>query len=516
MPISETVYYKPSAIARPATITVIDSTHRPRIMALTEKMTFGRDDTDFNCDIKVKSSIVSRRHGEFFALDGSFYYMDCNSLNGTYVNGKKLESYNERGTIAHPLSNGDILRIDGNDLANSNSEAVLIIYSTSLASDERWSEFKLSDKSEKVSIGRGSDCDIMLDDSMVSLKHAELIKDTDKWYVRDLNSRNGVRLNGKEVSEGNVELHNFDVIRISDTMLVFFDDRILYNSGNANKVSLSVNIREKTVDPGKKTILKNVYAQFRDGDFVLILGGSGCGKTTLIKAILGEDKADGEIVLNGESLYENLKYLKPKIGAVPQFLTLRRNDTVRNTLLDTAAIKMGRSHSKKERKTIVDGIIEKVGISEHADKLIDKLSGGQQKKVSVANQMIGEQKVFICDEPDSGLDAASRVQQMEILHDLAKQDRIVMVISHEPDDAIEIVNGHVLSRFTKVLVLAKSSVDSPGQLAFLGSPDDAKKHFGVDKLQDIMIKINPADEGGEGKGDEYIRMYENRMRGAQK
>ena len=153
-----------------------------------------------------------------------------------------------------------------------------------------------------------------------------------------------------------------------------------------------------------------------------------------------------------------------------------------------------------------------MGIKEHADKFIGQLSGGQQKKVSVANQLIGFQKVFICDEPDSGLDAASRMQQMEILKEISQEGKIVMVISHEPDDAVEVINGARRLLFTKVIVLARSSKDRAGHLAFFGDIDSAMDFFGVERLQDIMLEINPPTEGGKGKADEYIEKY-RRLRG---
>lgn len=162
-------------------------------------------------------------------------------------------------------------------------------------------------------------------------------------------------------------------------------------------------------------------------------------------------------MLNGQDLYKNFKSIKSQIGMVPQFLTLWKNDTVRNTLIDTAAIKLGKIYSKTDRLNRVEAVLNQVGILEHADKLIGELSGGQQKKVSVANQLIGFQKVFICDEPDSGLDAASRTQQMDILKDISEEGKIVIVISHEPDDAVRIVKGEPRSLFTKVLVIARSS-----------------------------------------------------------
>ena len=132
--------------------------------------------------------------------------------------------------------------------------------------------------SGSLSLGRDGNCDIVLDDEMASRRHAELKKHEGQWYLQDLKSKNGVRLNAKEISADEIGLRDLDVLRISDTTLIFFNDKILYNSGNSDKVSLSVRIRKKTVDSGRKTLLKNIDAEFESGDFVLILGGSGCGK----------------------------------------------------------------------------------------------------------------------------------------------------------------------------------------------------------------------------------------------
>ena len=100
---------------------------------------------------------------------------------------------------------------------------------------------------------------------------------------------------------------------------------------------------------------------------------------------------------------------------------------------------------------------------------------------------------------------------MEILKEISENNKIVMVISHEPDDAVNRETGECL--FTKVLVLAKSSKDNCGTLAFFGSPQMALDHFEVDKLQDIMIKINPPYEGGKGMADYYIDKYNSSLRG---
>ena len=505
METQRTMYYQPAPLL-PATLLVIDCKCRPRLIPLKGDMTFGRIYNGEMCDITVNSAITGRRHGEFVYDDseGVYYYIDNNSLNGTFINGTKLQKYNERGSRAFRLTDGDILRVDRKTLEKPHPEAVIMIYCTSLRYDESWTVFDTR-RLVNITIGRGDNNVIRLTDIAASREHAVLRRTPNGWTVFDNNSQNGISVNGRGV-QGSAHVCDHDVIKLANTTIICFGDLLIYNNPNESTGNLVVQINRKTVDFGRKTLLSNIGFQVDSGDFVLILGGSGAGKTTLVKAILGDGKAEGRIILNGQNLYENFKSMKSQIGLVPQFLTLRLNDTVKDTLMDIADIKLDRkNYSKEDKLRRINDIMAKVGITNLQNHLISQLSGGQKKKVSVAYQLVGFQKVFICDEPDSGLDAASRTQQMEILREISANDKIVMVISHEPDDAINVDTGESL--FTKVVVLAKSAKDNAGHLAFFGNVPDAMAHFGVNKLQDIMIEINPPYEGGKGRADFYIDKF---------
>ena len=505
MEMEKTIGYAPTP-SYSATLLVIDRRCKPTVVPLRGNMTFGRRHSGKLCDILVDSVIVGRNHGEFIyeSSQNAYYYIDNNSLNGTYINGYKLEKYNERGSKAFRLNDGDILRIDRTTLNQPHPEAVIMIFCLSIRYDEKW---KLCDTGRyaNITIGRGSNNVIRLTDMAASRNHAVLRRNGPNWIVFDNGSANGVSLNGREIN-GNAVMYDHDVIKIGNTTIIMCGNSLIYNNPSESTGNLSVQIQKKTVDFGRKTLLRDINFNVESGDFVLILGGSGAGKTALVKAILGDGKADGRIILNGQDLYANFKSMKSQIGLVPQFLTLRINDTVKNTLIDIADIKLDRkNYTKQEKLQRIDEIMNKVGIKNLENHLIAQLSGGQKKKVSVAYQLVGFQKVFICDEPDSGLDAASRTQQMEILKEISQNDKIVMVISHEPDDAIDADTGKSL--FTKVVVLAKSSRDGAGHLAFYGGVDEAKAHFRVDKLQDIMKEINPPYEGGKGMADYYIDKF---------
>ena len=505
----KTAYYRPVAI-RPATLLIIDKRNVPYIVSLDWDMTLGREYPGADTNIRVQSLITGRRHGEFIHddSDDSFYYIDNNSTNGTYINGVKLPPYNARGSKAYKLWDGDIIRIDRKTLSNPHPESVLIIFSRSFDPEEQWQSFRIPGMT-RVTIGRGENNMIRLQDIMASREHAYMIKDERGMFLYDCNSQNGISVNGRQV-EGGIQIFNRDVIRIANTLLIVIGDQIYYNHPGEKVGALSVHVRSATVNFGRKTLLNDVRFNADTGDFILILGGSGAGKTTLINAILGNNspgvKTNGEVILDGLDLYKNFKTMKSQIGLVPQFIDLRLNDKVRQTLMDIAEIKLSsKFYSKEDKQKRVDEILNRLGVKNLENHLIRQLSGGQKKKVSVAAQLVGFQKVFICDEPDSGLDAASRVQQMEILKEIANNGKIVMVISHEPDDAVNSITNEIL--FTKVLVLAKSSTDNAGHLAFFGSPYDALEYFGVNRLQDIMKEINPDYEGGKGRADYYINKF---------
>lgn len=268
--------------------------------------------------------------------------------------------------------------------------------------------------------------------------------------------------------------------------------------------SLIVDIRSKRFGRGRE-VLRDVRAELCRGELALILGGSGSGKTTLIKAILGDESAEGNVILSGRQL--GRRDMRGAVSVVPQELTLRPSDTLRRTLEDAAAVRLGRRCSAAQRRERIEQVIERVGMSGHADKYISQLSGGQQKKAAVAVQLIGSPDVMICDESDSGLDAASRTQQMQMLCRISRSGRIVLVISHEPDDAVAFTENGRQSLFGKVIVLARSSADMAGHLAFCGSTEGALRFFGVSRLQDIMLEINPISEGGHGRADEFIGRF---------
>lgn len=266
---------------------------------------------------------------------------------------------------------------------------------------------------------------------------------------------------------------------------------------------LRIDIRKRTDRAGfrERVLLKDIHLEIHPGEMVLILGGSGAGKTTFMNAVTGHEKADASITYGNLDLYRDSDVTSGFIKAVPQFDCLRGEDSVFNTLDDVAKLRLPDDirEDPEERGKRVRRTLHLFGLEAEMKNSVRKLSGGQRKRLSIATEYICDPTVFFLDEPDSGLDAGSAETIMENLRTIADEKKIILVISHSPD--------RVVQCFDKVLVLAKDAKENCGRTAFYGTIDDARRFFGTEKLEDIVKKVNKKEEGGDGMADEYIRRF---------
>ena len=263
---------------------------------------------------------------------------------------------------------------------------------------------------------------------------------------------------------------------------------------------LSVNINARTAHTTFQTItlLKDIHMVIPQGHMVLLLGGSGAGKTTFLNAVTGYEKADASITINDINVYNNYDQIKYNLGFVPQQELMRGNDTVLKTLEDAANIRLPASMSHKDKEKRVIEVLETFGLAMLQNNMVEKLSGGQKKRLSIAIEFISDPELFILDEPDSGLDGVVARSLFEKLRDIADQGKIVIVITHTPDRVVDL--------FDDVIVLAKDSTRT-GRLAFYGPVDAAKNFFARGTMEAVLRTINQKEEGGEGRADEFVAMY---------
>ena len=263
---------------------------------------------------------------------------------------------------------------------------------------------------------------------------------------------------------------------------------------------LTVNLKDRHVKEffHKKYLLKNIHMAIPQGHMVLLLGGSGAGKTTFLNAVNGYEKADAKVSLNGKDMYSDYKKMQYEVGFVPQQELVRGKDTVEKTLLDTARLRLSKDIPKEARRKRVEEVMEIFGLTPLKDSLVEKLSGGQKKRLSISMEILSNPSLFILDEPDSGLDGVMARELFLELRRIADTGKIVIVITHTPDRVIDL--------FDDVIVLAKDS-SRTGRLAFYGSVADAREFFGRQTMEQIVKSINQKEEGGDGLADEYVLKY---------
>lgn len=522
-------------------LTVI-SGHELHTYILQGEQTLGRVSRSSKPDLPIHSGVASRKHGLFTTNAAGCRYTDAGSMNGTICCGTMLAAGEGK-----TLSDGDILRIHGKQDPDADMD-VILIYSTAPEENRIWRRISLADAAEVV-IGRNEQ--LRLREESVSRRHASLFRAKKGWALLDHGSLNGVFLNASRIEEP-VYLQKNDVIRIADYYFVFLEDELLccvdcyadadipkkaesdsvtaelddakevakevkpaipaipQNKGAADdsREGLSVWIEERNVwlRAKKKTLLRDIRLNILPGSMVLILGGSGAGKTTFMNAVMGYEPAEGEIRYKGTDIYQEYERMKYEIGYVPQEDLLRKNDSVYDTLLNAAKMRLP-VMEKEEYDRHVEETLHMLGLERLRDALVVKLSGGQRKRLSIAVEYVGNPSLFFLDEPDSGLDGTMARQLWENLRSIADQGKIVMVISHSPDRAFKL--------FDKIIVLAKNS-EEEGRLVYYGSPKDACAFFEVDDLEGIMRRINYTEEGGEGLADFYIDKYETASQAASK
>jgi ABC-type multidrug transport system ATPase subunit len=228
----------------------------------------------------------------------------------------------------------------------------------------------------------------------------------------------------------------------------------------------SLVVRGVTASAGGHTLLSSVDLTLHPGELCALIGPSGAGKSTLLKVLLGIREADGGTVRLGAA--------RPgaagPVGYVPQRDALHGGLTVERTLLYAARLRLPEAPEGEQRNRILHAVSD-VGLGDRREVRVSRLSGGQQKRVSVALELLTSPALLILDEPTSGLDPGLEAQLMTLFAALARQGRVVLVATHAMES---LGKCHVL------VVLHE------GRVAFVGPPAEAPGYFGVERLAAIF------------------------------
>lgn len=262
----------------------------------------------------------------------------------------------------------------------------------------------------------------------------------------------------------------------------------------ARKLSTTVQARPRGA---RKVLLDDVSFEIPDNSLVAILGPSGAGKTTLLHALTGLNPAEsGDVFYNGRDVYKDYDEIRTGIGYVPQFDALHGALTLRECLSYAAALRIA---NPTERAPRVAEVMGKLGLTEHADTLVKKLSGGQRKRASVAMELLSKPGLIFLDEPtsglDPGLDSDVMAEVQALAHDV-DEPRIIFVVTHSLSS---------LRYCDYVLVMAPGgrlvAFDTPeGVLQTLQAPDDDPA--------EMFALLNRPDHDGK----EYLALLADRTR----
>ena len=197
------------------------------------------------------------------------------------------------------------------------------------------------------------------------------------------------------------------------------------------------------------TALRGVSIRIEPGEFAYIVGPSGAGKSTLLNLLGGMDKAtSGSIIIGEDNIAkfndnELTRYRAHDVGFIFQFYNIMPTLTVEenvNLIKDV-------TNTSKDAKEV----LKSVGISRHADKFPQELSGGEQQRVSIARAIMKNPKVLLCDEPTGALDSKTSVEILKLLREQSDQDTTVIIVTHNAlianiaNRVIKIKNGKVES-----------------------------------------------------------------------
>lgn len=200
-------------------------------------------------------------------------------------------------------------------------------------------------------------------------------------------------------------------------------------------------IKIKNVDKTYKTGVTAVYdlsLNIEKGEFVFVIGSTGCGKSTLIKMLYREEKpTNGTINIGGINVSKlknrNVYKLRRKIGVVFQDFKLLPKSTVYENVAFALEI-FGLPNSEIHSKVLK--ALELVGLKHKAKNYPNQLSGGEQQRVAIARAIVNGPKLLICDEPTGNLDENTSMEIMKVLEEINKLGTTIIMVTHDT----EIVN----------------------------------------------------------------------------
>jgi ABC-type multidrug transport system ATPase subunit len=449
-------------------------------------------------DVRVTHPLVSRAHIVLRFDRGRWVAIDNGSLNGMFVDHRRVSSVDIRDGQSINISNPDgprlsfevgrhtgavsgpprgpqpvrppngrqpVSRPGGDDGSNLATRMIRILRGPASAPPPG-----------TTTIGRATDNDIVIRDVLASRHHATLAPSPDGVQILDASSINGTFVNGTRVDEA--LLREGDVVTIGNVDLVFHNGTLVRRTEietDTRTGGLEVQGISLTIEHGR-ALLDNISFSARPGTLTAVIGPSGAGKSTLAKIIVGTlNPTLGTVSFEGHGIHSEYASMRSRIGMVPQDDVVHRQLTVDQALGYAAELRLPPDTTKEDRRQVMAQVLDELEMTPHAQTRVDRLSGGQRKRASVAMELLTGPSLLILDEPTSGLDPALDRQVMTMLRQLADAGRVVVVVTHSLT---------YLDVCDQVLLLAPG-----GKTAFCGPPSGIGQAMGTTNWADIFAKV---------------------------
>ncbi|XVF64382.1 hypothetical protein PTKIN_Ptkin09bG0164900 [Pterospermum kingtungense] len=247
-------------------------------------------------------------------------------------------------------------------------------------------------------------------------------------------------------------------------------------------VKYKVPIRGEKTSDGEKYILHGITGLVRPGEVLALMGPSGGGKTTLLNLLSGRAKFDsGTITYNNQPYF---KSLKRRIGFVPQDDVAFPHLTVKETLTYAALLRLPSDLPMLKKKDRAMSVISELGLERCQNtviggKFLRGISGGERKRVCIANEILLNPSLLFIDEPTSGLDSTTALRIVQLLHNIAQSGKTVVTTIHQP-------SSRLFSKFDKLILLSR------GSSLYFGKASDAMIYFSSMGCSPL-IAMNPAE-----------------------
>ena len=235
-----------------------------------------------------------------------------------------------------------------------------------------------------------------------------------------------------------------------------------------------------------KTVLDDLSLTLREGEVAVIVGPSGCGKSTLLRCINAlEPIQGGSIFLDGEEIHADprkLPRLRQKVGMVFQSYELFPHKSILDNI--TLAPRMVQKRGREDAEAEALALLERVGLADRAKDYPRQLSGGQKQRVAIVRALIMHPALMLFDEVTAALDPEMVREVLDVLLDLAKQGRTMLIVTHEMQFARAVAD--------RVLFLADGGVVEEGRPAdFFDHPKTERAQRFLNTFTFETVKATP-------------------------